>query len=153
MEEENVQVVLRLRPLSEKERRQGEENVWKVYEGVSVVLRKEVEDNMPIRKYTGSLTAYNFDRCFGTNASNELVYQATIKSMVDSAVNGINATVFMYGQTGSGKTFTMLGYDQKRGVYNASLMQEMRRSQSQQKKKTGQPDMTFEMKMQQRLIS
>jgi hypothetical protein len=153
MEEENVQVVLRLRPLSEKERRQGEENVWKVYEGASVVLRREVEDHMPVRKYTQSAAAFNFDRCFGPASTNELVYEATIKGMVDSTVNGINATVFMYGQTGSGKTFTMLGYDQKKGVYNKTLVQEAKRSKSQAKLRDNTPEITFEQKMKQHIAS
>jgi hypothetical protein len=152
MEEENVQVVLRLRPVSEKERRRGEENVWKVFEGVSLVLKKEAEDNLPIRKYTQYQAAYNFDRCFSTSTTNEMVYAATIKNMVDSAVNGINATVFMYGQTGSGKTFTMLGYDQKKGVYNRALAEEAKRSASMNRKNSS-TDMTFEQQMQKRLIS
>ena len=149
-EEENVQVVLRLRPLSEKEKREGEQNVWKVFEGVSVILKKDIEEEMLTKKYTATQTAYNFDRCFGTMATNELVYEATIKHMVDSAVNGINATVFMYGQTGSGKTFTMLGYDQKKGVYNKTLAADAKRSKSQ--KKLGPAELSFEMKMQQRTL-
>lgn len=153
MEEENVQVVLRLRPLSEKERRQGEENVWKVYEGMSVVLRREVEDHLPVRKYTQSNSAFNFDRCFGATTTNEMVYESTVKGMVDSAVNGINATVFMYGQTGSGKTFTMLGYDQKKGVYNKSLAQDAKRSKSQTKPRDAAPEISFEQKMKQHIAS
>ena len=149
-EEENVQVVLRLRPLSDKEKKNGEENVWKVFEGVSVVLKKEVEDHLPTKKFTVSQSAYNFDKCFGTMASNEMVYESTIRSMVDSAVNGINATVFMYGQTGSGKTFTMLGYDQKKGVYNKTLAEEAKRSKSQKRMGPGN-EASFEMKMKQRM--
>lgn len=149
MEEENVQVVLRLRPVNEKERKQGEENVWKVYEGASVVLRPEVEDHMPTRKYTQAQMAFNFDRCFGPTTTNEAVFDATVRGMVDSAVNGINATVFMYGQTGSGKTFTMLGYDQKKGIYNKSLAgpREVSRSKSQSRLKDRAPEYSFEQRM------
>ena len=153
MEEENVQVVLRLRPVNDKERKQGEENVWKVYEGVSVVLRQEIEDHMPMRKYTQSQTAYNFDRCFGPSTTNEAVFDATVKGMVDSAVNGINATVFMYGQTGSGKTFTMLGYDQKKGIYSKSLTgaRDVSRSKSISRLRDKTPEISFEQKMKQHI--
>jgi hypothetical protein len=145
-----VQVVLRLRPLSEKEKKNNETNIWKVYEGVSIILKKEMEDDLPIKRFPIGNVAFNFDKCFNTTATNETVYENTIKNMVDSCVNGINATVFMYGQTGSGKTFTMLGYDQKKGVYNKTLLEEDKRAKSANKK---QPDLSFEMKMKQKVIS
>lgn len=45
-----------------------------------------------------------------------------LKKVINSCLNGINGTVFMYGQTGSGKTFTMMGYDQKDGLYNKTAV-------------------------------
>ena len=38
-----------------------------------------------------------------------MVYKESVRPLVESAVDGINGTVFMYGQTGAGKTYTMLG--------------------------------------------
>jgi len=37
------------------------------------------------------------------NATNRDVYEKVTKPLVDSAVNGFNATIFAYGQTSSGK--------------------------------------------------
>ena len=33
----------------------------------------------------------------------------SVKSIVESSLNGVSGTIFLYGQTGSGKTYTMLG--------------------------------------------
>ena len=37
------------------------------------------------------------------------VYEQTVRSLVDSVLEGFNGTIFAYGQTGTGKTFTMEG--------------------------------------------
>ena len=31
-------------------------------------------------------------------------------------LDGFNATIFAYGQTGSGKTFSMMGYEEQKGI-------------------------------------
>ena len=37
------------------------------------------------------------------------MYDHCAKNVVESFVQGYNATIFAYGQSGSGKTYTMLG--------------------------------------------
>ncbi|CAM9956912.1 unnamed protein product, partial [Choristocarpus tenellus] len=44
----------------------------------------------------------------------EQVYDTTAMEVVESSLQGYNATVFAYGQTGTGKTYTMEGF--KRGA-------------------------------------
>jgi kinesin family protein 18/19 len=41
-------------------------------------------------------------------ASNEDVYNGTVRDLVSGVLYGINTTVFAYGATGSGKTYTMV---------------------------------------------
>lgn len=48
-----------------------------------------------------------FDLIFDDGASQEDVYQAAARPLVDGCFMGYNATVFAYGQTGSGKSYTM----------------------------------------------
>jgi hypothetical protein len=38
-----------------------------------------------------------------------MIYNKTLKTLVEGSLKGINGTLFMYGQTGSGKTYTMMG--------------------------------------------
>lgn len=52
---------------------------------------------------------YTFDRVFVPNASQNDIYQYSIRETVDDLLNGYNGTVLAYGQTGSGKSYTMLG--------------------------------------------
>ncbi|KAI8926608.1 P-loop containing nucleoside triphosphate hydrolase protein, partial [Entophlyctis helioformis] len=50
---------------------------------------------------------YSFDHVFGTNASQELVFETAVAPILNHFIEGFNVTVIAYGQTGSGKTFTM----------------------------------------------
>lgn len=50
---------------------------------------------------------FAFDRVFDDNTTQEDVYEATTKPLLDSVLDGYNATVFAYGATGCGKTHTI----------------------------------------------
>ncbi|KAG0639910.1 P-loop containing nucleoside triphosphate hydrolase protein [Tuber brumale] len=59
---------------------------------------------------------FGFDKVFDENATQEDVYEATTKSLLDSVLDGYNATVFAYGATGCGKTHTISGTPQRPGI-------------------------------------
>ena len=59
---------------------------------------------------------FGFDRVFDENTSQAEVYEATTKNLLDSVLDGYNATVFAYGATGCGKTHTITGTIQQPGV-------------------------------------
>ena len=46
--------------------------------------------------------SYTFDHVFRPNDGNDVVYDVIGKELIESAVQGVNATIFAYGQTGSG---------------------------------------------------
>ena len=50
---------------------------------------------------------FTFDRVFDDNTTQAEVYEATTKNLLDSVLDGYNATVFAYGATGCGKTHTI----------------------------------------------
>uniref|UniRef100_A0A0G4I6F3 Kinesin-like protein n=1 Tax=Chromera velia CCMP2878 TaxID=1169474 RepID=A0A0G4I6F3_9ALVE len=52
---------------------------------------------------------FTFDTVFDWNSRQRDVYNATALSIVESALEGFNGTIFAYGQTGCGKTFSMEG--------------------------------------------
>ncbi|XP_076449175.1 kinesin-like protein KIF15 [Babylonia areolata] len=52
---------------------------------------------------------FTFDYVADSLSTQESVFSAVGKSLIESCVAGYNGTIFAYGQTGSGKTFTMLG--------------------------------------------
>lgn len=52
---------------------------------------------------------FSFDFVFSPSSSQNEVYAALGRPLVDDVVQGVNATIFTYGQTGSGKTYTLFG--------------------------------------------
>lgn len=59
---------------------------------------------------------FGFDRVFDENTTQGDVYEATTRSLLESVLDGYNATVFAYGATGCGKTHTITGTVQEPGV-------------------------------------
>ncbi|ETO63351.1 hypothetical protein F444_18921 [Phytophthora nicotianae P1976] len=68
----------------------------------------------------GECRTFHFDRCFGSSdqidvdeetqrPNQELIFDEIGQSVIESAFQGFNCTMFAYGQTGSGKTHTMVG--------------------------------------------
>ncbi|KAG5182648.1 P-loop containing nucleoside triphosphate hydrolase protein, partial [Tribonema minus] len=53
--------------------------------------------------------SYIYDKVFGPYATQEEVFDQTVKPIVGEMLQGFNCTVFAYGQTGTGKTYTMEG--------------------------------------------
>ena len=58
---------------------------------------------------TTSGPKFTFDQAFGVETSQQQVYQHRVAPLVDSCLQGYNATILAYGQTGSGKTHTIMG--------------------------------------------
>lgn len=59
---------------------------------------------------------FAFDRVFDENTTQTDVYEATTRNLLDSVLDGYNATVFAYGATGCGKTHTITGTAQQPGI-------------------------------------
>ncbi|TVY45969.1 Kinesin-like protein [Lachnellula subtilissima] len=59
---------------------------------------------------------FAFDRVFDENTTQADVYEATTRGLMDSVLEGYNATVFAYGATGCGKTHTITGTAQQPGI-------------------------------------
>lgn len=52
---------------------------------------------------------YPFDRVFGPEADQSMIYDDVVQPLLDEVISGYNCTLFAYGQTGTGKTYTMQG--------------------------------------------
>ena len=48
---------------------------------------------------------------FGTDSTQERLYDGAVSPIVSEVLDGFNCTIFAYGQTGTGKTYTMEGGD------------------------------------------
>ena len=72
----------------------------------------ESHGQRPVRSAMGSgrrtkAQAFGFDKVFDENITQGEVYEATTRGLLDSVLDGYNATVFAYGATGCGKTHTI----------------------------------------------
>ncbi|KAK4757213.1 hypothetical protein SAY87_007340 [Trapa incisa] len=101
--EEKILVLVRLRPLNEKEVMANEAADWECINDTTILYRNSLRE--------GSLfpSAYTFDRVFRGDSSTREVYEEGTKQIALSVVSGINSSIFAYGQTSSGKTHTMDG--------------------------------------------
>ncbi|XP_031170633.1 kinesin-like protein KIF19 [Sander lucioperca] len=115
-------VALRIRPLSDAEQEEGATIVAHRVDDQMVVLKDPMEDPDDILRANRSREkTYMFDVAFDYSASQEEVYRATTKGLIEGLISGYNATVFAYGPTGCGKTYTMLGTDKEPGIYVRTL--------------------------------
>ncbi|TPX55571.1 hypothetical protein SpCBS45565_g08500 [Spizellomyces sp. 'palustris'] len=99
---ENVIVVIRCRPFSERERQAGHKKVVKIDPQTASISLTSPKTESDIKNFT-------FDAAFDEDSRQVEVYDATARIIVDAVLGGFNGTVFCYGQTGTGKTFSMQG--------------------------------------------
>lgn len=95
MQEVNVKVAVRVRPLLPKEKISGEKRCVRVFPDTNQVV-------------LGTDKGFTFDHVLSPQSTQGDVYQS-VEPLVESLFEGYNATVFAYGQTGSGKTYTIGG--------------------------------------------
>ncbi|XP_048234515.1 kinesin-like protein KIN-12E isoform X2 [Ricinus communis] len=94
----NVQVIIRIRPLSSSEIS---------LQGYSKCVKQESCQTIT---WTGHPESrFTFDLVADEAVSQEKLFKVAGMPMVDNCVGGYNSCMFAYGQTGSGKTHTMLG--------------------------------------------
>lgn len=82
-------------------------------------------EESPVHKFSRSVLprskkvkdqVFAFDRVFDENTTQSEVYEGTTRNLLDSVLDGYNATVFAYGATGCGKTHTITGTSQQPGI-------------------------------------
>ena len=76
------------------------------------------------KKSKQSRQRFAFERVYGRDASQQELFEETVRPSIVSAIEGYNVTVFAYGQTGTGKTYTMEGHmedTEKAGIIPRSV--------------------------------
>uniref|UniRef100_A0A8C7DQB5 Kinesin-like protein n=1 Tax=Oncorhynchus kisutch TaxID=8019 RepID=A0A8C7DQB5_ONCKI len=131
---ESVKVVVRCRPMNEKERAANFERVVQV----DVKLGQVAVRNPRGAAAHEHPKVFTFDSVYDWNSKQVDLYDETFRPLVDSVLLGFNGTIFAYGQTGTGKTYTMEGVrndPERRGVIPNSfehVFTHISRSQNQQ---------------------
>lgn len=105
---EPLQVVVRLRPLAGVAAETG--YAW------SIERRPDGQQLVCHQGRPETKGSFTFDYCFDDRTSNRELFDATAKKLVQSAVDGSNASILAYGQTSSGKTHSILGTPYEPGI-------------------------------------
>jgi len=101
--EATVQVVVRLRPMNEREKEHGT---------LPVVTASSQGRTVTVVRGSGhrqARSSYSFDNVFSAFATQKEVFDSTLRPILNDVMQGFESTIFAYGQTGTGKTHTMEG--------------------------------------------
>ena len=104
--ESNIQVAIRCRRRSERE---IEENSPIIVQTNGAKSEDITIETAAPSSVLGVVTlpptrTYPFDRVFGPEADQALIYHDVVHPMLEEVLQGYNCTLFAYGQTGTGKT-------------------------------------------------
>nr|XP_057911442.1 kinesin-like protein KIF17 [Doryrhamphus excisus] len=103
MGSESVKVVVRCRPLNDREKALGSKMVVTMdLQRCQCFIKKSMSTDDPPKLFT-------FDGTYFTDQTTEEMYNESAYPLVEGVTEGYNGTIFAYGQTGSGKSFTMQG--------------------------------------------
>ncbi|XP_058794320.1 kinesin-like protein KIF3B [Phymastichus coffea] len=119
---QRVQVVVRCRPMDDKESAQNFSSVVEIIPARGVVEIRNPRDE-PSKD---AVKVFSFDSVYDCKSTQQEIYEETVRPLVSSVLDGFNGTIFAYGQTGTGKTYTMEGSkidSEKRGIIPRSFEQ------------------------------
>jgi len=98
---ECIKVVIRCRPMSKNETRDGRECVVNmVFDKGEVLVQRQIDDVPKV---------FTFDTVYDWTSRQENVFAEVAYPIIENVLEGYNGTIFAYGQTGTGKTFTISG--------------------------------------------
>jgi kinesin family protein 18/19 len=86
---------------------------------------------------------FAFDRIFDQNATQMEVYEGTTKGLLDSILEGYNATVFAYGATGCGKTHTITGTTKEPGIIFLTMQELFERIEERKDEKITEVSLSY----------
>ncbi|CAL8106513.1 unnamed protein product [Calicophoron daubneyi] len=113
MTAEAVKVVVRCRPLNERETNLDCKNVIDIVsETGQCTINHPTDKKSPPKNFF-------FDGSYGQNSTTEQIYNDIAYPLVEGVTEGYNGTIFAYGQTGCGKSYTMQGppdVQEQRGI-------------------------------------
>ncbi|XP_057328265.1 kinesin-like protein KIF13B isoform X4 [Microplitis mediator] len=119
MATDKIKVAVRVRPFNRRELELGTQCVVEMTSQQTILQHPTSMDKIERNKPK----TFAFDHCFysldpGSEnfASQDFVFDALGRDILDNAFQGYNACIFAYGQTGSGKSYTMMGSGDNKGI-------------------------------------
>ncbi|KAI5459106.1 P-loop containing nucleoside triphosphate hydrolase protein [Mariannaea sp. PMI_226] len=128
----------------------GIRNVVKVVDDRCLVF--DPPEESPVHKFSRTVLpkskkvkdqVFAFDRVFDENTTQSEVYEGTTRSLLDSVLDGYNATVFAYGATGCGKTHTITGTSQQPGIIFMTMQELFEKIEERSQEKTTELTLSY----------
>ncbi|EGR27079.1 kinesin motor domain protein [Ichthyophthirius multifiliis] len=129
MNQNNIFVAVRKRPLNQKEEEQAQfAQIVEIQNNTQINLLDPEQISQKYNLNANNISKnkfkenhFTFDIVFDENISTKEVYKQTIFQQINDILDGINTTIFAYGATGAGKTYTMIGQKDEQGIINLLL--------------------------------
>ncbi|NXA34171.1 KIF14 protein, partial [Eudromia elegans] len=112
-ENTKVTVAVRVRPFSNREK---SENAFPVVSMSGSETMVQNLDTNQVYSFNYDFSFWSFDKCHPSFASQAVIYNTLAVPLLERAFEGYNTCLFAYGQTGSGKSYTMMGFEEDRGI-------------------------------------
>ncbi|KAK4820255.1 hypothetical protein QYF61_022613 [Mycteria americana] len=113
VENSKVIVAVRVRPFSNREKNENSLPVISM-SGSETAVRNPATNQ--VYSFSYDFSFWSFDKCHPNFASQAMIYKTLAVPLLERAFEGYNTCLFAYGQTGSGKSYTMMGFDEDRGI-------------------------------------
>ncbi|XP_050757273.1 kinesin-like protein KIF14 isoform X2 [Gymnogyps californianus] len=113
VENSKVIVAVRVRPFSNREKNENSLPVISM-SGSETAVRNPATNQ--VYSFSYDFSFWSFDKCHPNFASQAIIYKTLAVPLLERAFEGYNTCLFAYGQTGSGKSYTMMGFDEDRGI-------------------------------------
>lgn len=81
-----------------------------------VVDQTTIQQSTSTTILQGRTNCYTLDRVYGPASNTSDLFENSLTSLVEAAMDGYHASAFAYGQTSTGKTFTMTGTKESPGI-------------------------------------
>ncbi|PAA80910.1 hypothetical protein BOX15_Mlig029284g1 [Macrostomum lignano] len=122
--ESNVRVAVRIRPISKKEEDTSAKEIITVVGNSLHIRNVKIEGDAEIGDSRERLKTFTFDYVYPQSGdtdselvgSQEQIFQDLGTDLLENAFDGYNSCVFAYGMTGTGKSYTMMGFEEQRGL-------------------------------------
>ncbi|KAF2010549.1 kinesin family protein-like protein [Aaosphaeria arxii CBS 175.79] len=128
----------------------GLRSVIKVIDDKCLVF--DPPEDSPVQRFSRSVLpqgkrvkdqTFAFDHVFDQSTSQGDIYDSTTKGLLDSVLEGYNATVFAYGATGCGKTHTITGTAQQPGIIFLTMQELFEKIQDVQEEKVTEVTLSY----------
>ncbi|NWR01424.1 KIF14 protein, partial [Paradoxornis webbianus] len=108
-----VIVAVRVRPFTNREKTENSFPVISMSGSETIVQNPSTNQ---VYSFSYDFSFWSFDKGHPNFASQAVIYKTLALPLLERAFEGYNACLFAYGQTGSGKSYTMMGFDEDRGI-------------------------------------